>query len=37
MLFRGGRLVQRFEGAPPVQVLRSLLNQTETPRRVHIG
>jgi thioredoxin len=37
MLFRGGRLVQRFEGAPPAQVLRSLLNQTETPRRVHIG
>lgn len=37
MLFRGGQLVQRFEGAPPVQVLRSLLNQTEAPRRVHIG
>lgn len=37
MLFREGRLLERFEGAPPVQVLRRLLSQTPTPHRVHFG
>jgi thioredoxin 1 len=39
MLFRNGRLVERFEGAPPTQVLRSLLSQSSSPepRRARAG
>ncbi len=39
MLFRNGRLIERFEGAPPAQMLRNLLSQSAStkPRHARAG